>query len=470
VNRQKTRTAPEGLSKSSENIWKAKLQAQNKELRYLRQRTKELRLSRDLWKSKYEHHRSSAGSLASLDNRKARSHQYELWIILLVLEWYNYGCTSLRSCRHNLLKMVLVLGLSTRIPSHVSLRNWLCKIGHYRLEGVPKIAAPLVVFVDESIVIGGEKVLLILGTPSPRVAPEKSLAYEDMRVLYVGFGKEWKSEMIEAKLEVISGRNSIDYVVSDKGTNLVKCFHSGNYINISDITHVLANDLRRLYESDETFIEFSKLIGQVRKLWYLSTEKSRFIPPKMRTKLRFANMFSSVDWAIKILNQWANLQDEVRQKLLFLKEHEGFIEELNQVQKIFKYTCQLLKNGGFSLMQKAKLLATLSTIEVGEKGQVFVENINTYLEELTQKMLQIKQENILCSSDIIESFFGKFKEKNNTKGKQKLTETVFTIANFSNNFNTDDIKKALEFSKVRDLKTLIKDNNKTTKSERTFTQ
>ena len=466
---QKTRTRPEEHSKTKENTWKNKSKAQSQELKFLRQRNKELTISRDLWKNKCYQGHSPALFLEGIDHRKARCHQYELWVILLLLEWYSYGSTSLRSCRHNLLKMVLVLGIATRIPSHSSLRHWFCKSGYYRLEGGLKSPVPMVIFVDESIVIGGEKVLLILGTPVSNISPQRALVHEDMSVLYVGFGKEWKSEIIETKLESIAKRNPISYVVSDRGTNLVKCFQSGDYISVSDITHVFANDLKRLYEKDETFVEFTKLIGQLRKAWYLSSEKSRYIPPKMRTKLRFANLFPCVDWAIKILQQWEELDEQITEKLMFIKHQETFIQTLHQLQKIFKDTCELLKNQGFSVEQKTKALAILSSEQAGEKTQMFIKKAVIYLEDLTQKMIQTKQDHIICSSDIIESFFGKFKQKGNAKGHQKLTEFVFTIANFSNNFNTNDIKQALEFSKVKDFKSLIKDNNKTTKNERTFT-
>ncbi|TAF96700.1 MAG: hypothetical protein EAZ32_07265 [Cytophagia bacterium] len=327
----------------------------------------------------------------------------------------------------------------------------------------------MVVFVDESIVIGGQKVLLILGTPTSNICPQKGLVHQDMVVLYVGFGKEWRSEIIEAKLGTIANQNPISYVVSDRGTNLVKCFQSGNYISVSDITHVFANELKRLYEKDETFVEFTKLIGQIRKAWYLSSEKSQYIPPKMRTRLRFANLFPCVDWAMKILQQWPELDEPITEKLMFLKQQQAFIQTLNQLQKIFKDICELLKNQGFSMEQKTKALSILASIQAEEKTQIFSNKVVVYLEELSQKMLQTKQEHIICCSDIIESFFGKFKEKANTKGHQKLTEFVFTIANFSNNFNTDEIKQALEFSKVKDFKDLIKGNNKTTKNERTFT-
>jgi hypothetical protein len=468
VKQQRTRTRPWGLSKDRENLWKNKSLSQSKEIKYLRQRNKELIFSRDLWKHKYFQKESVGVVSGGLDHSKARYHQYELWVILLLLEWHSYGSMSLRSCRHTLLKMVLVLGLSIRIPSHSSLRNWFCKSGYYRLKGSLKSDVPMVVLVDESIVIGGEKVLLILGTPASNRCFERPLVHENMVVLYVGFGREWKWEMIGAIVQSIAQHTPISYVVSDRGTNLVKCFHSCSYVNISDITHVFANELKRLYEQDETFVAFTNLIGQVRKAWYLSAEKSAYIPPKMRTKLRFANLFPCVDWSVKILQKWTELDEQIREKLVFLKQHEDFIQSLNQLQKVFKDICELLKNKGFSLEQKTKALAMLASLQVSEKTQIFIKKVEIYLEDLTQKMSQIGEDNIICSSDIIESFFGKFKEKTNAKGHQKLTEFVFTIANFSNNFNTDEIKKALEFSKVKDFKTLINDNNKTTKNERTF--
>ncbi|TAE40127.1 MAG: hypothetical protein EAZ70_06815 [Runella slithyformis] len=76
---QKTRTRPEEHSKNKGNSWKNKSKAQSQELKFLRQRTKELALSRDLWKNKYYQSHSSRLSLEALDDGKARYHQYELW-------------------------------------------------------------------------------------------------------------------------------------------------------------------------------------------------------------------------------------------------------------------------------------------------------------------------------------------------------------------------------------------------------
>ena len=57
---------------------------------------------------------------------------------------------------------------------------------------------------------------------------------------------------------------------------------------------------------------------------------------------------------------------------------------------------------------------------------------------------QLSQANLLCSSDIIESYFGKFKTKVNPNNRSGLTEFIFTIATFGKPFSIQETKNALE--------------------------
>lgn len=175
-----------------------------------------------------------------------------------------------------------------------------------------------------------------------------------MEVLYVGVSKEWKSAQIVKRLNCISKQKSVSYVVSDDGRNLIKYCDSISCEHISDVTHVLINALKGLYQRDETFIEFNKLIGEVRKLWYLSTEKSVYLPPKMRIKLRFTNIFPCVDWAVNMLQKWEILSQEVKEKLFFLKQKEAFIQELFCVGEPFKISCEILKKKTLGKVKKPK--------------------------------------------------------------------------------------------------------------------
>jgi hypothetical protein len=310
--------------------------------------------------------------------------------------------------------MFVALGISSRIPSHNTIRNWLCKGGFHRLKTQESARGDYVIYVYESIVFGSEKILLILGVSSEKIPQNRALIHSDMEVLYVGANSEWKAEHIESELAKIAKTKQILYAVSDEGHNLRKAYKSLNYTHIEDCTHILANLIKRLYHKDETFEAFRKLIGDLRKKWNLSKENSQYMPPMMRGKMRFANIFPCVNWAKLCLEKWEILRKTVQENLVFLKENEAFIDTLIEVEHVFKMLCETLKNAGFGTAQKAAVLAELALISASAKDEkllTFIENCKEYLDNLSQKSTLLGQAHLLASSDIIESFFGKFKTK-----------------------------------------------------------
>lgn len=354
-----------------------------------------------------------------MSSKKAGRHHYSLQLVAFVVGLYKYGSMSLWSCRHTLICLHLYFGFTSQLPSHSSIRNWLCKCGAYRLEDIEKKNSAYVVYVDESISFGSEKILLFLGVSVDAIPQDRSLSHSDMEVLAVEIGTEWRGKQIAKELDKIASTTNIKYVVSDEGRNLRKAYKTLNYTHIEDCTHILANHLKRLYNEDTDFKYFSKLIGQLRQKWNLSKENSQYMPPSMRGEMRFANIFPCINWAKKMLQKWKELPSSVQTQVLFLKEKETFIEGLIQVEKIFKMVCQELKNTGFGVIQKKRILAKLLLIksQIGDKltpkANVFMERIKLYLDNLEAKSKTLKEEFILCSSDIIESYFGKFKTKIN---------------------------------------------------------
>lgn len=134
-----------------------------------------------------------------------------------------------------------------------------------------------------------------------------------------------------------------------------------------------------------------------------------------------------------MFGDWDRLSEEVRLKLSFIKENVDFITSLFEVEKIFKFVCAKLKNEGFGLNQKQEILDIFSEGKWGERSSIFIENCKDYLTTLTQKGEFLNEEHLLCSSDIIESYFGKFKAKVNLNSRSGLTEFIFTIATFFSN-------------------------------------
>jgi hypothetical protein len=451
-----TRNSPEGRNKNKTNNWKNKAKLRGVENAILKKRIKELTESRDRIKEKYKKLQGTEVKGSLVCGEKASGHQYSLSFVALCIELSKYGVMSLRSCRHSVGCMLVSLGLSCRLPSHNSIRNWSIKSGFHRIATTKKENGEYVIYVDESIVFGSEKILLILGVRTENISTKRALKHTDMEVLYVGASLEWKGDSIEEEIRKIALNKWIKYVVSDEGNNLRKAYKSLNYKHIEDCTHVLANHLKRIYEKDEDFEAFRKLIGQLRRDWNLSKEKSRYMPPTMRGKMRFANIFPCVKWAEMCLENWSNFSEEIQISLAFLKEKSTFLKSLIEVSFIFKTVCEILKKEGFGILQKQNILAALAVLKVEEKSKIFIENCKTYLDNLATKSQELDQHHLLCSSDIIESFFGKFKSKINSNNRSGLTEFIFTIANFTQAFSVEEVKNALENVKLKDLKLIKK--------------
>ena len=67
-------------------------------------------------------------------------------------------------------------------------------------------------------------------------------------------------------------------------------------------------------------------------------------------------------------------------------------------------------------------------------------------------------ENLICCSDIIESLFGKIKYSVNTNSSFGMTEFSFALASIGNKNNAEYIKKAMENTTEKKIKTWKKQN------------
>lgn len=459
-----TENLPKGQDKDNANNWKSKAISRGKEIARLQKRIKELEKSRDGWKKKHHALKYGAGADATaesaptdLSGEKARWHQYSIVLIALVLELQKYGAMSLRSCRHSVACMLCTMELSVRVPSHTTIRSWLCKGGLHRIQSGQAQQGDYVVYVDESIVLGQEKILLILGIPAAKIAQDRAVVHSDMEVLYVGANTEWKGAHIAEKMAEIEQTKDILYVVSDNGHNLRNAYQTQKTVHIEDCTHVLANYVKHLYEKDPIFIAFCALTSDLRRRWVMHKDNRAHMPPSMRGKLRFANIFPCVAWAERCLANWETLSESVREHLSLLHENTTFIADLSRIAALFKTMCKVLKNEGFGLAQHTSLRAIFTTTaqEMGETQStnvgIFIQNCTTYLDNLSRKSDLLAQPHLLASSDIIESFFGKFKTKINANNYSGMTEFLFTIANFTQPFSLKETKKALETIKIKDL-------------------
>lgn len=440
------------MSKTSEDKnknWKKKAIERSLDIKKKEKRIKELVESRDSWKKKYLELKNNG--LIVFNEEKAHGHQYPVQLVWLMVLWQEYGGMSLRGVRHCIAQLYVVLNLNCKVPSHVSIRNWTCKMGYFRLQEVQKRSfdgEEWVLIIDESIGIGSQKMLLILGLPISKWDFSRSLTQQDVEVMCVDIFTEWKAEQISEKLACLKENYCINQVICDNGNNLKKALNLSKLSHIPDCSHVIANALAHQYQKNEDFVVFSKRVGSLRKKWLLG-KKSIYNPPIQRTKARFQNIFPIIEWAKNILSMWEKLPSEIRGELTFVEEQKELIEELFLQIDIMNSIAKILKINGLNTETALKvevLLALLTT----EKGLKIKQEILDYLKKLV--VYFENGQTILCCSDIIESYFGKFKTKINTKMPNQMTEFVLTIANFGTPIQQQEIKQALETIKCEDLK------------------
>jgi hypothetical protein len=453
------------------------------ENRYLKRELKRIRSSQALWKEKakdrrkllfrYERqmkpHRVGSGAEDSRpreresfsgvrmqENRPGR-HRYSSFVISLCLCIRLSGNCSLRGGVEVLREVSRCLGLDMDLPSFTSIRNWELKKSYYHLYKEVPASGSYIFILDESICIGKESVLLILAVPEGCWQAGKSLGFADVRPVYIGVEPSWKAARIGAQLGQLLHRGMrCAYVVSDGGNNLCRCFKDLGWIRIEDCFHALGNLLEKRYEKDPHFEEFSRLSGQFKRRVSISAYAA-FMPPAQRSKGRFLNLAPLAEWAYKTLKLMERpdfqADDKLRQWLAWLLDFKPFIEELHCACQAFHQLCFILKPDGLS-RQSAALCR--KALEECRAPAWFTQGAQAYLNRNLEHATGDKP--LLCSSDVIESLFGKYKATVKNSSAGGVTESCLNIAGWGKPLDEHTVTQAMEAVCLKDIHTWRNEN------------
>ena len=155
------------------------------------------------------------------------------------------------------------------------------------------------------------------------------------------------------------------------------------------------------------------------------------------------------------LSKKEQTQDEKRvyEKLIWLNNYRDLIAELIEVSKLLKAVFKILKNEGLS---EKSIKATQEIISFSKAPLFMRKGIRTYLKE--QQVHLTKDEVMVCCSDIIESYFGKFKYAQKRNPNKGITIGCLDIINYGQKVERNELKKAMESTKIVDLKKWRKKN------------
>jgi hypothetical protein len=452
---------------------KLELQEKRKENRYLRHRAKELLESREGWKEKSQQVQSK---LAKYEGRVrvvneegmnlggVKRHKYSLKVITLSIMLYVFAGCSFRSVPKVLGCFREEYGLFIGdLPSKSSIENWVQKLGYseYTQNGLELYKGDYGIIIDESMVIGQQRMMLVLGVDAVKT-DKKALSLGTVRLLYIAVKRSWKWEDVVELLRKVAekmGKAPL-YVICDAGNNLLKGTKEAKLKRIGDVGHQIAKCVEHTYAKQELFKAFTTAVAGI-KFREVMKDTSYLLPPKQRTIARFMNLSGIVNWAADILRVFPKLTPVEQETFVFLKDFQSLIEELELVFEMTHKMLKIIKNKGISY-QNIEQCSDLG-IQYSKKIPIILINkIKAYFKEAKDKLPDATTI-WHASSDVLESLFGKYKQiasPNKLNGVTPFVLSLCIYTNFDEHSKdmANQIKFALENVLVADLNTWKRDN------------
>ena len=344
-----------------------------------------------------------------------------------------------------------------KCPCYNTVENWIKKLGlSVYQDDQPCKGKKFAMVMDESIAINGQKLLLALAIPSEH--QDRPVKHEDVTVLNMTVGANFKGEDIKNKISVvtISAGSEPQYVISDNAHNLVRGILDSGYVHYADISHSMGVILKKVYEKQPDFVELTTLLGK-KRLQYHLTNKAYLLPPNMRTIARFMNMSEWVIWGNSMLACYDKLPKEMQEAYAFINDYESLLKELMNALDAIRHIEHICKNKGFSFKTSKECQSYIIAHVIGNAyprqahlGLMMLEYFRKEAAQLTEDM------NICISSDIIESTFGIYKSKKSPNKLYGITPFALMIPLYPKVVNesvtkTFNFKERLVNVKLKDI-------------------
>lgn len=294
-----------------------------------------------------------------------------------------------------------------KVPAYTTIGYWAKELGL----SVYKEACGLfkdrryALIVDESMMIGSEKLLLTLAVDADHKG--HAITEKDIVVVDISIARSWNGESIKGVLEKVAKKigHAPEYVISDNGSTVRKAVRESGFKHHLDISHSLGMFLERVYKKDPDFQRLSDEV-QMARLKYNMQDVAFVQPPSQRSVARFMNMSKWIEWASRMQYVYHTLQNDIKEVYKFIPDNAALVDELSEVMECITKIEHDIKANGISYESAARCKRlVINTIMNGNERQRKVGTyILEYLDSEVSFMGEKEQHN--ASSDSVESTFG----------------------------------------------------------------
>lgn len=389
----------------------------------------------------------NAGLRARLRPTKIEQHRYPAELIALAVFIVVQAGGSLRCAAAAVGFTANLLGWSYGCPSHTTVRDWVLRCGYQALLDTRRLSGRYAVIIDESIQVGKEKLLLMLGV---KLHPDTNycapLRGQDVAVLGLEVQSSWDGESIhQFIIRNLGLRPGVEaaYFISDRGTSILAAIRRLDTIWISDCTHVMMNIIKELFSHDQALSKLRSRIGRLRQQLTLATWNG-LLPASLRDKDRFLRVFTIVDWAQRMDRYWSKLPADGRRHIAFYRRAGDLLRRLSQVRDLVSIAADILKTAGLSdqshqrWTDASRAYQNKQTV-MTHKARKFIKRMDQYFDQ--HQELFRGHDQLLCCSDIVESTFGRYKNKG---GMKAISADVLSIALYNRRVSIQFVLDALK--------------------------
>lgn len=358
------------------------------------------------------------------------------------------------------------------IPHFTSVVNWTYRIGKGLLDEVKKIDKKWIAIADHSIDIGTKQVFVVLRVELDIfLQREGAITLKDCECIGVKVSSKLTKENVAKDFkEIFDKAGEPVAIIKDNGSSLncgLEIYnkkHKSDIGTIEDITHVIANGLKKQFEKTKQYKEYMTMLSDgARKL--RQTDLAFLIPSKLRTKGRFQ--------AISRLNKWANkliekkifskrgkakkgsLLERLRVAFINFKSLEPFVKNFIKTTTITNKIMKLLKKKGLNISTYHQSIELLKKLPRNSKTR---KTVRIWLEKHIKIQEKLTPYPLPISSDIIESLFGKFKYSLERSPQSDMNRAVLLIPLLCGDLDKQKLLATLEKTKHKELKKWDEEN------------
>jgi hypothetical protein len=356
------------------------------------------------------------------------------------------------------------LEVQQRIPTHTAIRLWTQRIGLYRMQSAEKAKGGAWI-VDHTNQISKTKVLALVRVRNRRLRRRaKALSQEDIEILLLKPGEEWKREDVKKVYDEMVKRYGLPRAIETDGAvelrepaeNLGK--PGEKPLVIRDPKHFLANRLEALLKQDSQYAAFAEKFGGTRSALQ-QTELAQFLPPAFKTKARFMNLAPILKWASVILWHLKHPESQSRktvsqkrllEKLGWVHDFAPNIRQWQMCQDVISTALTFLNQNGVFKGAAEQLKKRFRKLDHCGMSQQLVD---ATLEFVRQYEGELRDgEYLPMSTEILESVFARYKHFEKQHSKSGFTSLLLALPTLLKKTTAEEVTEAFACVKVADVK------------------